>query len=100
MQKPTGKPGANADCILWCIAIERHIQDEAAADILGADLVESGHSRDNGESALLDIAPEDDFGIGGDEEDEEVVAVNAAGTVNTVAPASTSCRKSSGKRTS
>ncbi len=75
-QKPTGKPGANADCVLWFIAIEHHIQDEAAAAILGADLLESGHSCDNGESALLDIAPEDDFGIGGDKEDEEVVAMN------------------------
>ena len=41
----------------------------------GEDLWES---RDDGESALTDVALEDDFGIGGDKEDEEVVAVNAA----------------------
>ena len=71
MQKPTGKPGVNTDRIFRCIEIERRIQDEAAAAILGADSAESAHSRDNGESALLDVAPEDDFEIGGDEEDED-----------------------------
>jgi hypothetical protein len=78
MQKPTGKPGVNTDRIFRCIAIERRIQDEAAAAILGADLAESAHSGDDGESALSDVAPEDDLGNDGDEEDEEVVAVNAA----------------------
>ena len=79
MQKPTGKPGANTDRIFRCIAIERRIQDEAAAAILGADSAESAHSRDDGDSVLSDVALEDDVGIGGDEEDDEVVAVNAAG---------------------
>ena len=37
MQKPTGKPGENTDRIFRCIAIERRIQDEAAAAILGAE---------------------------------------------------------------
>ncbi len=55
MQKPTGKPGANTDRIFRCIAIERRIQDEAAAAILGADLAESAHSRDDGDSALSDV---------------------------------------------
>jgi hypothetical protein len=80
MQKPTGKPGVNTDRIFHCIEIERHIQDEAAAAILGAESAESAHSRDDGESALSDVAAEeDDVGNDGDEEDEEVVAVNAAG---------------------
>jgi len=75
--------------------IERRIQDEAAAAILGAESAESTHSRDNGESALLDVAAEDPFNPalddvgndGGDEEDEEVVAVNAAEDENTAAVA-------------
>jgi hypothetical protein len=78
MQKPKGKPGANADRIFRCIEIERCIQDEATAAILGADSAKSAHSRDDGKSALSDVAPEDNFRIGGDEEDEKVVAVNAA----------------------
>ncbi len=45
---------------------------------MGADSAESAHSRDNGDSALSGVAPEDGVRIGGDEEDEEVVAVNAA----------------------
>ena len=80
MQKPTGKPGVNTDRIFHCIEIERRIQDEAAAAILGAESAESAHSGDDGESALSDVAAEeDDVGNDGDEEDEEVVAVNAAG---------------------
>ena len=79
MQKPTGKPGV---LTFRCIEIERHIQDEANAAILGADLAESAHSRDDGRSALSDVVAEDtafdDVGNDGDEEDEEVVAVNAA----------------------
>jgi len=93
MQKPTGKPGENTDHIFRCIAIERHIQDEAAAAIFGAESAESAHSRDNGENALLDVAAEDPFGPalddvrndGGDEEDEEVEAVNAAEDENKAA---------------
>lgn len=78
MQKPTGKPGVNTDRIFRCIEIERRIQAEAAAAILGADSAESGHSRDDGDSALSDVAQDDDLGNDGDEEDEEVAAVNAA----------------------
>ncbi len=36
MQKPTGKPGVNTDRIFRCIEIERRIQDDAVAAILGA----------------------------------------------------------------
>ena len=81
MQKPTGKPGVNTDRIFRCIEIERRIQDEAAASILGAESAESAHSRDDGDSALSDVIL-DDVGNDGDEEDEEVVAVNAADEEN------------------
>ncbi len=50
---------------------------------MGADSAESAHSRDDGDSALSDVAPED---IGGDEEDEEVVAVNASGRTQKLSP--------------
>jgi hypothetical protein len=92
MQKPTGKPGVNTDRIFRCIEIEHLIQDEAAMAILGAESVESAHSRDDGESALSDVAAEDPFdpalddvGNDGDEEDEEVVAVNAVDDENAAA---------------
>ncbi len=81
MQKPTGKPVAASDRIFRCMAIERCIQDETNATILGADSAESGHSRDNGNSALLDVVADDAFNDVGDdcdEDDDEVVAVNAA----------------------
>jgi len=96
MQKPTGKPGVNTDRIYRCIEIERHIQDEAVAAILGVELAESAHSRDDGESALSDVdqtqdpfdpALDDVGNDGGDEEDEEVVAVNAANDENVAAVA-------------
>ena len=61
MMKPTGKPGVNNDRIFRCIEIERLIQDEAVVAILGAESVESAHSRDDGESALSDVAAEDPF---------------------------------------
>jgi len=94
MQKPTGKPSENTDHIFRCIAIERCIQDEAAAAVLGTESAESAHSRDNGESSLSDVAAEDPFDPAlddvrndGDEEDEEVVAVNAAEDENAAAVA-------------
>ena len=96
MQKPTGKPGVNTDRIYRCIEIERCIQDEAAAAILGVESAESAHSRDDGESALLDVdltqdpfdpALDDVGNDGGDEEDEEVVAVNAVDDENVAAVA-------------
>ena len=94
MQKLTSKPGENTHRIFRCIEIERRIQDEAAAAILGAESAESAHSRDDGESALSDIAAEDlfdpaldDVGNDGDEEDEEVVAVNVADDENAAAVA-------------
>jgi hypothetical protein len=94
MQKPTGKPGVNTDRIFQCIEIERRIQDEAAVAILGAESAESAHSRDDGESALSDVAAEDlfdpaldDVGNDGDEEDEEVVAVNVVDDENAAAVA-------------
>jgi hypothetical protein len=88
MHKPTGKPGALTDRIFRCIEIECRIQDEANAAILGADSAESGHSRDDGDSALSEVVADntlfDDVGNdndGGDDEEEdedkEVVAVNA-----------------------
>ena len=55
MMKPTGKPGVNNDRIFRCIEIERRIQDEAAAAILGAESAESAHSRDEGDRALSDV---------------------------------------------
>ena len=55
MQKPTGKPGVLTNRIYRCIEIERRIQDEANVAILGADLAESGHSRNDGNSALLEV---------------------------------------------
>ncbi len=89
MQKPTGKPGVNTNRIFRCIEIEHRIQDEAAAAILGAESAEFAHSRDDGDSALSDVIAEDPFdpalddvGNDGDEEDEEVVAVNAADDEN------------------
>ena len=96
MQKPTGKPGVNTDRIFRCIEIERRIQDEAAASILGAESAESAHSRDDGESALSDVdrtqdpfdpALDDVGNDGGDEEDEEVVAVNTTDDENVAAVA-------------
>ena len=48
---------------------------------LDADSAESGHSHDNGNSALLDVVADDAFGdVGddGDEDDDEMAAVNAA----------------------
>jgi hypothetical protein len=96
MQNLTGKPGVKTDRIFRCIEIERCIQDEAAAAmILGAESVESAHSRDDGESAFSDVVEEDPFDPalddvgngGGDEEDEEVVAVNAADDENAEAVA-------------
>ncbi len=52
MQKPTSMPSAISDRILQCIDIERCIQDKANTAILGVDSAESGHSCDNGGSAL------------------------------------------------
>jgi hypothetical protein len=86
--------GVNTDRIFRCIEIERRIQDEAAAAILGAESAESAHSRDDGESSFLDVAAEDPFdpalddvGNDSDEEDEEVVAVIAADDENAAAVA-------------
>ena len=79
MQKPTGKPGVLSDRIYRCIEIERCIQDEANAAILGADSAESGHSLDDGDSALSEVVADDafnDVGKDGDEENEEVAAIN------------------------
>ena len=78
MQKPTGKPGVLSDRIYRCIAIERRIQDEANAAILGADSAESGHSGEDGDALLQVIAENssDYDGNYGDGEDEEVAAVN------------------------
>ena len=58
---------------------------------MGAESAESAHSRDDGKSALSDVAAEDTFdhalddvwNDGGDEEHEEVVAVNAMEEENT-----------------
>jgi hypothetical protein len=72
MQKPTGKPDVLSDCIYRCIAIVKHcIQDEANASILGADWAESGHSHDNGDSALSEVVVDNRFDDVG-----EVVADN------------------------
>ncbi len=79
MQKPMGKPGALSDCIFQCMEIERRIQDEANVAILGVDSAESGHSRDDGDNALSVIVADDafdDVGDDGDEDDDEVAAVN------------------------
>ncbi len=79
MQKLTGKPGALSDRILRCIEIEHCIQDEANVAILGVDSAESGHSRNDGNSALSDVVADDAFdnvGNDGDEDDDEVAAVN------------------------
>ena len=79
MQKPTGKPGVLSDRIYRCIAIECCIQDEANAAILGADSAESGHSHNDGVSALSEVVADntfDDVGNDGDAVDEEVAAVN------------------------
>ncbi len=81
MQKPMGKHGVASNRIFRCMAIERRIQDEANTAILGTDSVESGHSRDNGDSALSDVVADDAFDDvrdDGDEDDDEVAAVNAA----------------------
>jgi len=93
MQKPTGKPGVLTDRIFQCIEIERCIQDEANATILGADSAESGHSCNDGGSALLEVVADntlfDDVGNDDDgdkdKEDEEVVAVNAPDDENVTA---------------
>ena len=80
MQKPTCEPGVLSDRIYWCMEIEHHIQDEANVAILGADLAESGHSRNNDGSAFLEVLEDiafGDVGNDGDEEDEEVTAVYA-----------------------
>jgi len=79
MQKLTGEPGVLSGRIYRCMEIERCIQDEANAAILGADSVESGHSRNDGDSALLEVLEDIvfcDVGNDGDEEDEKVAAVN------------------------
>jgi hypothetical protein len=79
MQKLTGKPSAISDRILQCIEIERCIQDKANAAILGVDSAESGHSCNDGDSALSDVGVDDaldDVGYDGDEDDVEVAAVN------------------------
>ncbi len=81
MKKPTGKPSAISDPNLQCIEIERCIQDKANAAFLGVDFAESGHSCDNGNSALSDVGVDDaldDVGNDGDEDDVEVAAVNTA----------------------
>ncbi len=81
IQKPMGESGALSDRIFRCIKIEHRIQDEANAAILGVNSAESGHSHNDGDSALLDIVADDafnDVGDDGDEDDDEVVAVNAA----------------------
>ena len=47
---------------------------------MGADSAESGHSRDDGDSALSEVVADDafnDVGNDGDDEDEEVMAENA-----------------------
>ena len=61
---------------------------------MGAESAESAHSRDDGKSAFSDVAAEDPFdpalddvGNDGDEEDEEVVAVNAVDDENVAAVA-------------
>jgi len=55
--------------------------------ILGVESAESAHSRDDGESALSDVDRTHVGNDGGDEEDEEVVAVNAADDENVAAVA-------------
>jgi hypothetical protein len=95
MQKLTGKPGENTHRIFRCIEIERRIQDEATAAILGAESADFAHSCDDGESALSDVNRTqdpfnpalDDVRNDGDEEDEEVVAINAADDENAAAVA-------------
>ena len=57
--------------IFCCLAIERRIQDNANAEILGVNLAESRHDRDNGSSLLSDKYTNDDVpgaagGEGGD----------------------------------
>ena len=47
--------------IYRCMEIERCIQDEANAVILGADSAESSHSCDNGDSALSEVLADDAF---------------------------------------
>ncbi len=79
MQKPTGKLSAISNRILRCIEIERCIQEEANMAILGVDSAESGHSCNDGDSALSDVGVDDaldDVGNDGDEDDVEVAAVN------------------------
>ena len=61
MKKPSGYPGDLLDRHYCCLAIERCIQDEANAVILGADSAESGHSRVNGDSALSEVLADDAF---------------------------------------
>ncbi len=59
--------------------IEHRIQDEANVAILGVDSAESGHSCDDGNSALLNVVVDDAFDDvwdDGDEDDDEVAAVN------------------------
>ncbi len=79
------------DRIFRCIEIERRIQDKANAAILGADSAESVHSCNDGDSALSEVVADntlfDDVGNDGDEEDEEVKAVNAADGENAAAVA-------------
>jgi hypothetical protein len=62
MQKPTGKPSALQDRIFRCIDIERRIQAEANAAILGVDLAESSHSRDDSSSNYSDVIEEEGIG--------------------------------------
>ncbi len=102
MQEPTGKPGALQDRIFRCIDIERCIQAEANAAILGVDLAESGHSCNDGSSNYSDVIEEECIGANdaadsfkdsppfasiefndgrvdeAGEEDEEVAAANIA----------------------
>jgi hypothetical protein len=55
MQKLTSKPGALQDRIFRCIDITHRIQAEANAAILGVDLSESSHSRDDCSSNYSDV---------------------------------------------
>ncbi len=89
MQNQMGKPSAISDRILQCIEIEHRIQDKANAAILGVDSAESGHSCNDGNSALSDVGVDDaldDVGNDGDEDDVEVAAVNTADENDAVVP--------------
>jgi hypothetical protein len=62
MKNPTGKPGVLQDRIFQCIDIEHCIEAEANAAILGADLVESSPSHDDGSSNYSDVIEEEGIG--------------------------------------